>query len=185
MTRAALNLVVFAALAVASPAAAAIVDLDFGFSATDFYVVRGGGSPPIGTIVGSIELSFDNSADIAPTNDGLTATGFNFPGGPLLYTYDKASDFLRFATTEDALLNRYDADFLSFYLQPSADPTSLVGVAYSLGGYSIFAARTVTVNDANAVPEPGAWALMLLGFGGLGAALRRQRRARYRSAAAH
>lgn len=178
MTRSALSIAVLGVvLASASPAAAAIVDLDFALSATDFYAVRGGGSPPIGTIVGSIALSFDDAADIAPTSDGLTATGFSFPAAPSFYTYDKANNSLRFASTMDALENRYDADFLSLYLSSSADPKSLSSVAYSLGGYSIFRASTitVTVNGANAVPEPGAWALMLLGFGGLGASLRRRR----------
>ncbi len=31
------------------------------------------------------------------------------------------------------------------------------------------------VGAAGGVPEPGAWALLLLGFGGVGAALRRRR----------
>ena len=36
----------------------------------------------------------------------------------------------------------------------------------------------LTVNGATAVPEPGTWALMLMGFGGLGATLRGSRRGR-------
>ena len=32
------------------------------------------------------------------------------------------------------------------------------------------------VPAANAVPEPSAWALMILGFGGVGVAMRRNRR---------
>ena len=43
-----------------------------------------------------------------------------------------------------------------------------------------FLARNVT--DGAAVPEPASWALMLLGFGGLGAALRTQRRRQTRPA---
>jgi hypothetical protein len=34
----------------------------------------------------------------------------------------------------------------------------------------------VCVGDGGGVPEPASWALMILGFGGVGAALRRQSR---------
>lgn len=36
---------------------------------------------------------------------------------------------------------------------------------------------TATLVSPSAAPEPAAWALMLLGFGGLGAVLRRRRAA--------
>jgi hypothetical protein len=36
---------------------------------------------------------------------------------------------------------------------------------------------SATFSGATAVPEPGAWALMILGFGGTGAMIRRRRRA--------
>lgn len=175
MTRVPLALsIALAALSSAAPSAAATVDLNFDFSATDFYAVRGGGALPVPTLVGAIVLSFDDATDIAPTGDGLTATGFNFAPGPLLYAYDKGNDVLRIGT-QNAHQEQYDDAFLSFFLKPGSGPSSLSNVAYSVGDYSIWVARTVTVTDPMAVPEPGAWALMVLGFGGLGAALRRRR----------
>ncbi len=43
------------------------------------------------------------------------------------------------------------------------------GTSDSLGGYL----DNITISTA--VPEPATWAMMLLGFGGLGALLRRRR----------
>ena len=56
-----------------------------------------------------------------------------------------------------------------------------VGYTHTLAGLNIFSNqdanfRTWVVAAPGAAPEPAAWALMLVGFGGLGAALRRGRR---------
>jgi len=46
------------------------------------------------------------------------------------------------------------------------------------GGFSSLLSNGKTVTGVdNSVPEPGTWALMLIGFGGMGAALRRRRQA--------
>jgi hypothetical protein len=44
-------------------------------------------------------------------------------------------------------------------------------------GVATAAETTAAIGPASGEPEPASWALMLLGFGGLGAVLRRQRRA--------
>ena len=51
-------------------------------------------------------------------------------------------------------------------------------IAFTSGGPYTLAIDDITiVNGLSAVPEPGAWALMIAGFGLAGATLRRQRRA--------
>jgi hypothetical protein len=40
-----------------------------------------------------------------------------------------------------------------------------------------WAAHDIQVSQSGAVPEPAIWGLMIVGFGGMGAMLRRQRRA--------
>ena len=52
--------------------------------------------------------------------------------------------------------------------------------AYDIGSYDAFRIGTYSgdvfsTDSGHGVPEPASWALMLLGFGGLGAVLRRQR----------
>jgi hypothetical protein len=45
-----------------------------------------------------------------------------------------------------------------------------------------FAFEQLTTTVINAVPEPSTWALMILGFGGIGAMARRNRKLRLRLA---
>jgi hypothetical protein len=58
-------------------------------------------------------------------------------------------------------------------------PTSLLGAVTALnGGLGIccgVSADLVVTSFAGGVPEPAAWALMLVGFGGIGAMIRRRR----------
>ena len=54
--------------------------------------------------------------------------------------------------------------------QFAGQPTQYTGT-YSIGDFS----GSGTFNIAGGVPEPASWALMILGFGGIGAAVRRRR----------
>ena len=76
-----------------------------------------------------------------------------------------------FGTNEAA-----DADFSNtFGFEPGFTPFILAdGVTANAGDYIV---NNVVVGPNAPVPEPASWALMLVGFGGLGAALRSRRRA--------
>jgi hypothetical protein len=69
-----------------------------------------------------------------------------------------------FNYTEDA----YDLTF-------SPDDGSVTGGTYASRGYEGFA--TLDLSQSSMTPEPGTWALMMLGFGAVGASLRRRRTA--------
>jgi len=99
----------------------------------------------------------------------------------------------------DACLNMplsgtLSADFSTTTDYPNFITLSDGGYAYSHGAFTAFVDPVITIDPAflvanpgyslsfspnigGAVPEPGAWAMMLLGFGGLGAVLRNRRRA--------
>lgn len=81
----------------------------------------------------------------------------------------------------------------TYHLRASADQSLVVGYGgnyaggntyYDFGGsgFSNFSGydlnfRTLTQTDAiSAVPEPATWAMMLIGFGGIGSSMRRTRR---------
>ena len=59
----------------------------------------------------------------------------------------------------------------------SGSTPSFVGYADNVTATGAFGTRSFNFAAAAAVPEPGTWAMMLVGFGGIGGAMRRQRRA--------
>jgi hypothetical protein len=73
-------------------------------------------------------------------------------------------------TSEIANLNRLQYDNAVFGFTNIAPAYAITG-----GQLRDFAAGNLTGSFAGAIPEPGTWALMILGFGGAGAMLRRRR----------
>lgn len=119
-------------------------------------------------------------------------------GGPYTFTPDSQSITL-YGTGSSGPINSYmwyrgvGADGPLIQLATTAAPQFTdstiasglpVGFVYSYGlrvadgsGTSDLVRTTATVvSVAGAVPEPATWALMLLGFGGIGVAMRRRRR---------
>ncbi len=66
----------------------------------------------------------------------------------------------------------------------SIDPLFTVDPKFDLANDFQFNFSSGVGNSAMTVPEPATWAMMLVGFGGLGAAMRRRRRARTSATAA-
>ena len=115
------------------------------------------------------------------------------------FTYSTTFSLAGFDFTTASLSGQFAADdyVSSILLNSTVLATNVGGYSYLTSfsaGSSAFVAGTntlsfVSVNSgggpaglqvqvsgmANAVPEPGAWALMIVGFGGIGAALRRRR----------
>ena len=158
-----------AALATAAPAAAATVLFNFvGTDPADSFSFSIDDSPvPDATFPGSFEFdSFDittSTGDDIGTlvffdllNGGgldfLTGIGGGFSfGGPQLYTGGEANPVF----------------------QPGTFILSSNGLGVGPGGTP---AGTLTISSVatGAVPEPGTWMLMILGFGAMGAAMRRK-----------
>ncbi|WP_394763175.1 PEPxxWA-CTERM sorting domain-containing protein [Phenylobacterium sp.] len=95
-----------------------------------------------------------------------------FINGSAIYTFNNADH-----DPNDAQHSWWETGSTAFIAGSGSTTLALIG---QVGGQFI-GLDNVTITDAGpvggGVPEPASWALMLLGFGGLGAALRQRRRA--------
>lgn len=100
---------------------------------------------------------------------GLTLSGF-FQDGNVVWdnngntTIDFADGAQLLVHLDDAIFNKGSSSWFNSHLNPGT------------GGEATITAEFTLTKLASAVPEPMSWALMLMGFGGLGAALRANRR---------
>jgi hypothetical protein len=151
-------------------------------STVDLYGYAGGGSKPIeidlfsganpntGTLLGS--------AQVVPTGNGYTTEVFNF--GNLLV----ASNTLTFIVSIVGNNGSYDDSFVNWQQFTGTTGAPTIGTSGNMwygssGGYVIdngyavdTGAKTNTLavqfNSVSAVPEPSTWAMMILGFCGVG-----------------
>jgi hypothetical protein len=183
--------------AASAPAQAATVTETYAFSFSNFIDVGGAVPSPISAISGSVTLTFDPTVDADNVTSGVVVNYLNgaVVDSPIGYTY--------FAPTSPGGLAylsiggiAFDADFISFgtndlavtykFTNPASPqlalcsdgyacgtaPPSTVASGYTLAGYP----NDGWLVGTGSIPEPGVWALMLLGFGVAGGALRSQRR---------
>jgi hypothetical protein len=126
---------------------------------------------------------------IVATNAGVTLEGFSFAnfGGDVQSFPDPNSPAQTGATALGQLGFSAGSEATYHFTEtfgPSSGPTKLIFTgntnqdagdeAFGLDNLVVTGVPNVTVGG---VPEPASWALMLCGFGALGAALRRSRRA--------
>lgn len=110
---------------------------------------------------------------LGTTDQGLTnfiniLAGFSSPGALTLSVFDQGGNLLQTATGAGSL-------------GPFSVTRSAFDIAsFRIGGNDTFGVRSVAIETpmgaVGAVPEPGTWAMMLLGFGAIGGALRRRRK---------
>ena len=155
---------------IAAPAAAAT----FNFVITE---TTGGTS----SFFASFQLAgspvFDNGSQIAFSDVEVTfATGtvtvdfvsfFDSPDGGILISNGDSSLLSAESRFDQQTFTRGPDGKFSSFTQFSS---------FSLLGDGDFAGRTFTLSITQAVPEPDTWAMMILGFGLAGYALRRRRR---------
>jgi hypothetical protein len=162
-----------AAIGVASVLAAApaqATDFTFSFVSDMFNT---------GTVTGVLEGLPDGSsvepADIVITSAPVTGLSYPFEMSPTSFTY--SGDF----TVSAGVVTGAD-----FTAGSSVTGDVLFGLNASFGnGFGVVGTFNAASNDngfagatyAASTPEPATWALVLLGFGGMGAALRSRRRA--------
>jgi hypothetical protein len=129
-----------------------------GFTATPSTFNVGGGVESLARIDG-----FDINIDFTDTS--------------LTLTFLEAVDFNSAAFNGLVFTNNTDA-FDSVLSITGGGTTTGSGntLGVNLASVSFSAGQTVTINFADAVPEPATWALMIAGFGLVGAGLRHRRK---------
>jgi hypothetical protein len=113
--------------------------------------------------------TFSGATLVGPAN-GSTSSFQDaiFSGGTVTF----ASDIAQFATTGDKGMSLSLTSALPFF---GATPGDSLG-SFSAVSTGSFASDLATNGGGGGVPEPITWALMLVGFGGIGTAIRRDRR---------
>lgn len=179
------------ALGAATPASAALVDFTLNFTASGFTNYFGGPAvPPYDPIAGSLSFKFDNQNDISPTTSGIQIDNLSLPAQYLpLWSYDSVLDVITFAsdiTSDGCSIEGGNYDFCTFIKNASTSPSIVNTFYYTTreGSYEngdfygyIFHTRNVTSNYivSSGVPEPTTWALLSIGIGAIGWAMRRRK----------
>jgi len=173
MTNKLTMLLAVAAAAIATPASAAVFDFTFNTTSTLF-----GG--PTQTIVGTFTTA-DTSVDrfgfsalqitgISGTINGQAITGLYDLAGPYYYLTSGPT----FLDGGGVRFNTALAQNIAFFHQDNV--ASDIYRVNGNGTISAFGSATSRAAVAtSAVPEPATWALMLMGFGAMGVALRRRK----------
>lgn len=169
---------------ISAPAHAAVVTKTYNFSASNFFPTPT--PPPTPVVIGSFTLQFDDAVAVTDATAGLTINSLNIPvTSQIVYTYELGQyGFLRFGGIESGTgqLRQNTNDILFQYSEQFG---SVLLYSSKLTPDSNFFSTTVSVDvtSGTSVPEPTSWAMMLLGFGLIGGALRTAKRENVRTPA--
>jgi hypothetical protein len=156
-------------------------------SAADYFFSYTGAKSASGTITTSDTMNAAGGFDITNITgsfDGFDITGL-FTGTNANFAYDNilfpnnsaaflSGDGLAFTIAGDSG-NIYSSAMLGMGYGGSTDPNTPYGLVSGSEAQGNFTLGNFELNAAG-VPEPTTWMMMLLGFGGMGFAMRRQRK---------
>jgi hypothetical protein len=168
-----------AALVAMTLGARADVTREFDITGSDFSLVFvGSGDTPIDPATLDVTVTWDPSASFGPTTSGVTVNSFNLP-----YTVAASgvSGFLVLASyplSDGGGCYNPGSSFCIFVQFPASESRwAATFFEQSPADGSYWVAQNVTANASPGTPEPSTWAMMLLGFAGVGFAwYRRVRR---------
>ena len=160
--------IAFSSIALSAPASAQALQFDLSGSRTATFTLNSSTPSSFTTnaLIGD-QIFFNN---IAGTFGGTAGTANISFGTNLVADLNIQSASLGFTQ----LIGPVD-----LFTGPASNPTFNTGTFNISGGFTAGAATlTITRAAVAAVPEPGTWAMMLIGFGAMGVSLRRRRQTR-------
>lgn len=164
--------------ALTSVAHAAVIERTFDVTASNFVLVAGPSDPaPVDPVTLNFTLIWDPSAVTAPTASGLTVNSFSLPYSSV-FASDTAGNVglgQNLISATDCLVGGGLTYCLFMSNSTGAQPTAAFD-QFTANGEWIANSVTVTASSL-AAPEPATWALMLVGFAGVGGLAFRRRRA--------
>ncbi|MDO6416063.1 PEPxxWA-CTERM sorting domain-containing protein [Sphingomonas sp. BIUV-7] len=135
-----------------------------------------GATSSIGPVNFDFSVSFDNAADIAATDVGLTVTSLSPMLSPMFkFVYTKSSDTLSVGNLPQnggfvlAGPNKFGALIAAI---STNEPLAILFGYSDQAGRPYFSSQVSTIAS---VPEPATWAMMVGGFGLIGSMMRRRR----------
>ena len=159
----------FAALT--SIAHAAVIERTFDVEASGFTLASG---PSVPAAVDPVTLNFtliwDPSTITAPTASGLTVNSFSLPFASV-FASDAGGNIglgRNLANAGDCLVGGGDTYCLFMADSTGANPTATFFQFTTSNGEWVAQDVTIVAGKITAVPEPSTWAMMVLGFGGVG-----------------
>jgi len=169
--------VAFAALT--SIAHAATIERTFDVEASGFTLAAGPSDPAaVDPVTLNFTLIWDPSVVTAPTTSGLTVNSFSLPYSSVFASDTGGNIALgrTLANATDCLVGGGDTYCLFMANSTGANPTADFFQFTTSNGEWVAGSVTVTASPLG-TPEPSTWALMLVGFGGVGWLASRRRRA--------
>lgn len=144
-------------------------------SAADLYLTTSDalnafGAFDITSVTGNVDL---DNVSLAPDPEG--ATPFSVSADGLFYFDNDYHPGLPHLTNAGLLVRSLTFEYNVFATTQGLPTTTFEIYKATLGDGATYVANSVGDARFDAVPEPTSWALMLVGFGGLGAMLRKRR----------
>lgn len=164
-------LAALAVLTLAQPASAAVVTRTYSFTAES--------ASGAGPVTGSVTVRFD-PAVTALDRPGVVVNSASLPyRAPVSFSYQSAQDTLAVVSADYAPAGRSGQGFALTIRNASSEGPLGGTLSYAPAAGSNLLTRAVAVTPTTPsarLPDPATWAMLVLGFGGIGWLARRHQR---------